>query len=96
MKLFITKHAIQRLFERSISEEAIEHAIKNGKIISEYPDDKPYPSVLVHCMVNNQPLHVVYSIDRNDQQKPIYFVITAYRPSAKEWYNDFNTRREIK
>jgi len=96
LKLFITKHAIQRLFERSISEEAIEYALLNGKIISEYPDDKPYSSVLVHCMVNNQPLHVVYSIDENKQKVKNYIIITAYRPSVKEWTNDFMTRREIK
>ncbi|MCK5154308.1 MAG: DUF4258 domain-containing protein [Spirochaetales bacterium] len=96
LKLFITKHALQRLFERSISEEDIEYAINNGDIISEYPDDKPYPSVLVHCMVYNKPLHVVYSIDDNEQQEKNYVVITAYRPSVKEWDNDYMTRREIK
>jgi len=96
LKLFITKHALQRLFERSIPEEDIEYAINNGEILSKYPDDKPYPSLLLHCMVDNQPLHVVYSIDDSDQQEKNYFVITAYRPSVKEWYNDYKTRREIK
>ena len=96
MKLYITKHALQRLFERSISEEDIEYAIDNGNVISEYPDDKPYPSVLVHCMVNNEPLHIVYSIDKNEQKEKIYVVITAYRPSVKEWNNNYKTRRETK
>ncbi|MCD6397969.1 MAG: DUF4258 domain-containing protein [Spirochaetaceae bacterium] len=93
MKLFITKHALQRLFERSISEEDIEYTINNGDIIGEYPDDKPYPSALVYCKVNNKPIHVVYSIDENEQQVKNYIIITAYIPSVKEWTNDFMTRR---
>jgi len=84
------------LFERSISEEDIEYAIDNGDIISEYSDDKPYPSFLVHCMVNNKPLHVVYAIDDKEQQGKNYVLITAYRPSDKEWHNDYKTSREIR
>jgi hypothetical protein len=35
------------MFERNISDEVVEKVIKNGKIIEEYLDDKPYPSFLI-------------------------------------------------
>jgi hypothetical protein len=35
------------MFERNISDEVVEKVIKNGKIIKEYLDDKPYPSFLI-------------------------------------------------
>ena len=41
----ITKHAANRLKERGIRLDDIEHAIMNGRIIEEYPDDRPFPSV---------------------------------------------------
>jgi len=32
------------MFERDISEKSVEEAVKNGKVIEEYLDDKPYPN----------------------------------------------------
>ena len=47
-------HAIERMFERDIEKPMIENAIKNGEIIEEYEDDKPYPSYLVLFFENGQ------------------------------------------
>ncbi len=77
------------MFERSISVEEVEATIVNGLVIKEYPDDKPYPSVLVYNKKSNDPLHVVYS-----EEGMTCYVITAYKPSLDEWYSDFATRRE--
>ncbi len=93
MNLFITKHALQRMYERSINEEEVEYAIENGVIINEYVDDKPYPSILVHCLINAQPLHVVYSYDNSNLKEKNCLVITVYRPSIEEWNIDYVTRR---
>lgn len=35
-------HAVRRMFERNITEEAIKEILNNGLIIQKY--DKPYPS----------------------------------------------------
>ena len=45
--LLFRKHAIQRMFERGIREEAVRSVVDAGKVIQEYPDDAPYPSRLV-------------------------------------------------
>jgi len=39
------EHAIQRMFERDILEGDVEDTVKNGDIIEEYLDDKPYPYI---------------------------------------------------
>ncbi|QOP43572.1 DUF4258 domain-containing protein [Sulfurimonas sediminis] len=60
MTFIYREHAIQRMFERDIFEINVEDTIKNGEIIEEYLDDKPYPSFLV-LKINNKPLHVVFA-----------------------------------
>ena len=47
MKLIFRQHAIKRMHERCITEEEVEHTIKNGTIIESYPDDTPYASFLL-------------------------------------------------
>ena len=96
IKLFIAKHAIQRMFERSISEEDVVHTIENGVIIKKYEDDKPYPSMLAYSIANKQPLHVVFSVDDSNKKEKNYLVITVYRPSLEEWNSDYKTRRANK
>ncbi len=43
MEFIYRVHAIERMFQRDISEEAVELVVKNGEIIEEYLDDKPFP-----------------------------------------------------
>jgi hypothetical protein len=40
-------HAIQRMFRRGVSVEAIRQVLATGETIERYPDDTPYPSRLV-------------------------------------------------
>ena len=40
-------HAIQRMFERKITELEVREALMAGETIESYPDDKPLPSRLV-------------------------------------------------
>jgi len=83
-------HAVERLFEREISEVDLEQAIQHGKIIEEYLNDKPYPSFLVSGYEKEdkeKPLHVVYAKNHND-----IIIITAYRPDQKKWTNNCETR----
>jgi len=83
-------HAIERMFQRDISEDAVENAVKNGKIIEEYLDDKPYPSFLILDFENddtNKPIHVVFA--KNEDE---IIIITAYQPEKSKWTNNYQTR----
>ena len=40
-RLVFRVHAIQRMFQRQISEEDIRHVLAMGNIIESYPDDSP-------------------------------------------------------
>ena len=40
-----TSHAIQRMFERAIQRDAVISVVQNGEIITEYPEDEPYPAI---------------------------------------------------
>jgi len=66
------------------------HTAASGEVIAEYPDDSPYPSVLILASVAGRPLHVVAA--RDDGAKHCY-VITAYVPDPAQWGSDFRTRK---
>ncbi len=55
-----------------------------------YPDDIPYPSMLLFAYQNDRPLHVVCSY--NSEDKTI-IIITAYEPVSEIWKNYFKTRK---
>ena len=83
-------HAIERMFQRNISNADVEMCIEHGEVIESYEDDKPYPSFLVLKYIDTQPLHVVYAYDNKN-----IIIITAYHPNKEKWQNDFKTRRNI-
>ena len=84
------RHALEKMMERSISRRAVKEVLLRGEIIENYPDDKPYPSALFLGWIENQPFHVVVSLD------PITgycFIITAYKPGTEYFEKDYKTRR---
>jgi hypothetical protein len=86
----ITKHAKNRLVERSISIDDIKQAIRTGEIIKQYEDDKPFPSCLLLGMTeSNANIHVVASIDSG-----YLYIITAYYPDENVWGADLKNRKE--
>ncbi len=90
-QIFLTRHAIERMFERGISASAIKDIVINGDIIAEYPDDIPFPSYLVLGFENNRPVHIVLA--RNPKINECY-IITAYVPDSLTWGNDFKTKKQ--
>jgi len=82
-------HAVERMFQRDISEPEVETIIFNGEVIEEYLDDKPYPSFLVFGYIGEKAIHVVFA--KNEQND--YIVITVYQPDLIKWKNDYKTRR---
>ncbi|MFA5327746.1 MAG: DUF4258 domain-containing protein [Prolixibacteraceae bacterium] len=53
--LHFSGHATVQMFKRRISVGDTELVLKTGKVIKEYPDDKPYSSFLILGFVNNRP-----------------------------------------
>ena len=86
-----SRHAMERMFHRKISPEAVTHVIETGEVIKVYPDDEPYPSALVLGFWENEPIHVV--VAREEHSRKCY-VVTAYRPDSKTWGDDYKTRRQ--
>ena len=82
-------HAVQRMFERGISEVQVVEVINLGDQIEDYRDDKPYPSVLLLGSVGGSAIHVVLGID--PESKTCY-VITVYQPDQGIWGPDFRRR----
>ncbi len=88
--IVMTKHCKDRCIIRDISIDDIERAILNGEIIEDYPDDTPFPSVLIMGYSKMlKPLHVVASTDGE-----MLYIITAYFPNKDIWEDDLKTRRE--
>jgi hypothetical protein len=83
-------HAIQRMFERAITEEDVRQALATGKTIETYPEDQPYPSRLVLGWAGARPIHLVVA-DNQVQQETI--VITVYEPDLANWEAGFERRR---
>lgn len=89
-KIIFSGHAIQRMFERKISREDIKAALADGEIIAEYPEDLPFPSLLVCGNPAGMPLHIVVAINHKNQS---CYIITTYIPTADKWTDSFRTRR---
>ena len=82
-------HAVERMFQRDISEGEVQDIVLLGEIIEEYIDDRPYPSFLSLGYVGTRAIHVVFAKD----DKENYIIITAYEPDMTKWENDYKTRK---
>lgn len=85
-------HAVRRMFERGLLPEDVKDAVKNGEVITEYLDDKPYPSFLMLGFVKNKPLHVVVAKDKKNNT---CYVVTTYIPNLNVWGKNFKTRKQL-
>lgn len=78
------------MFARGISPQLVERAVHFGEVIANYPEDLPYPSVLLLFKESQHNLHVVAGLDASTQT---CHIITAYWPEPDLWSDDFKTRR---
>ncbi len=83
-------HAIQRMYQRTISAAEVRHVIATGETVEDYPDDTPYPSRLVLGWNGRRPIHVVVADNIDDEEN---IVITVYEPDPLEWEPDFKRRK---
>lgn len=59
MRVIYRVHAVQRMFERGITEAEVRSVLTHGEEIAAYPDDNPYPSRLRLGWRGERPVHVV-------------------------------------
>ena len=90
-QLIFRVHALERMFQRDISDADVRHVIATGETIREYPDDRPYPSRLVLGWRDQRPLHVVVADNEADDTM---IIITAYEPDPDIWEADFKRKKE--
>lgn len=84
-------HATLRMVERGISPSEVEQTIANGETIASYPDDKPYPSLLMLAIIDGRPLHTVVAWNADENE---WIVITVYEPNPADWEPDFKTKKK--
>lgn len=88
--VIVSEHASERFRQRNIKARDIKHAIFNGEIIEQYPDDFPFPSCLIlGKTTDGQNIHIVMS-DEGSMSR----IITAYYPDKNKWNADFKIRKE--
>ena len=88
MKITYRIHAIQRMFERSLSAEDIRFVLERGKTIEAY-EDADYPGRLLFAGRDRRPLHVVVADNLADDEA---IVVTAYEPDKRYWEPGFKRR----
>ncbi|MBM3566473.1 MAG: DUF4258 domain-containing protein [Alphaproteobacteria bacterium] len=90
MRIILSRHARQRLFERGVSVETVTRIIKEDRTIVRYDDDKPYPSRLVLGYDGKRPVHIL--IAENTETDEL-IVITVYEPSPDMWLPGWTHRK---
>lgn len=89
-KIFFRVHAIQRMFERGISEKFVLRTLEFGDTIEDYSSEMHLPSRLILSFQGKYPIHVVAS--ENPETKET-MIITVYIPDPDKWNKDFKSRR---
>ncbi len=82
-------HAIERMFERRISEDDVNRILFEGKVIEEYENDQPYLSKLILGFIDQRPIHIVAAENKEENQT---IIITVYEPDRIKWDEKFERR----
>ena len=91
-RLVFRVHAIQRMYQRHVSEEDVRYLLETGEAIREYPEDRPYPSRLMLGWLGAQPMHLVVADNLASSET---IVITVYEPDPNLWEPGFRRRRAL-
>lgn len=84
-------HAIQRMFERRVSEENVSQVLGSGEMIEDYSDEMPFPSRLMLGRRGERLLHVVMAENTKEGE---LVVITVYEPDPSQWKSGFKGRKK--
>ena len=90
-RLIFRIHAIERMFERRISDENVRRVLQHGEMIEDYSDEMTYPGGLMLGKHGKRPLHVVVA-DNTSEYEAI--VITVYEPDPAQWKSGSKDRKK--
>ena len=85
-----SRHAFERMFQRGIHPNAVTQIIAKGEVIADYPEDQPYPSVLLLGSHTGQPVHAVIA---QEPETGNCYLVTIYRPDPTIWDETFKQRK---
>ena len=85
------KHTLQRIAERQVLQKEVLQILLSAEVIQAYPDDRPFPSLLVFGWIADRPIHVVVSYDKTGN---LVYIITVYEPSIAVFEENFKTKRK--
>lgn len=88
--LSYSRHAFERMFQREISPDAVAHIIAEGEVIADYPDDRPFPSVLLLGFHAGHPVHAVVA---QESATGNCYLVTIYLPDPNIWDETFKQRK---
>lgn len=88
--LSYSRHAFERMFQRAIPPDAVAQIVAEGEVIAEYPEDQPYPSVLLLGEHADQPVHAVVAQEPGTGN---CYLVTIYRPDPTIWDKTFKQRK---
>ena len=89
-KIMFRVHAVQRMFERSVTVKKVREALETGEVIEDYSSEMPEPSRLLLGFQGKRPFQVVTSENPAADELT---VITVYLPDPNKWKKDFRSRR---
>ena len=89
-KIVFSGHAVRRMFEWRVGRDEVLHVVASGEVIAEYPDDRPFPSVLLLATVEGRVLHAVVGEDAGTRT---CYIVTVYPPDPTMWSPDFRTKK---
>jgi hypothetical protein len=82
-RLRITDHTDEEAFDDNLAYEEIYFSVIHGKVIENYPNDKPYPSCLILGRnFSGEPIHSVWAYNPENLWAAL---ITVYRPDPARW-----------